>query len=506
MFITPTHIVIGPLTKETLSLVSSAIIEIVRNKHCFDLLQLSVLCDHPVLPPPPPANDAPYDPDRPRTKSAAAVADEFDVVLATVAELRALDIPVARDLADLVPEPTRFASHFAAEPTKTRAPVEWLIDVAVTTDLAKRRDLYAHARASGALKKVCYVRPKESIAVADASLLDHEVLVRYGALAEDLPYIPLVAAPGSAFSCPVRAATAALYPASLSRRTSALRLAALGGGSASSSTSELPAVVPDPYGRPQVTNPVVYPIPLISVMHFLVTIVNSRFIYDHVYTVTGAAFKLPGVSPVPLPEVPLSATRVTPPPSPSVSTTRLPSGESRTPLLADDASMTTAPVEIDDVLVVPHSMLDDHDDASIAEHLQHLHDHAHAAHDVHLASLVTASGRTLAGIAAAFQRGDFSKATNDYVRALHQAPPAFVVMKGHDPFSDDEDEGMVLTLNGGMVDSGVHEPSAVAKRDPDVVEWDEALHGSMAEADLYTLGGGRFTVAVRAIPPPLDHH
>ncbi|KAI9178758.1 hypothetical protein H9P43_005420 [Blastocladiella emersonii ATCC 22665] len=571
---TPAHIVVGPLTRETVSLVANLVIEIVRNKASFDLLQLSVLsphADHVATPNPAGPHGGLHSPAASPPAERVPGVPHFDVIHATISELRALGIPVVASL-DAIAPPAQLDPW--VDRMTVPAPAAWLVDLAPQTPIAACQGELAPAVAAGHVRKVCYVRPIEFDA-SGVALLPHEVLVRYGVLAEDLPYLPLDA---PALACPVRAATSALFPeAAIARRNSLARRPSSGGLSRRGSTATVAAPAAtttsvetmnaldggfpvDPLsGLPQVPFPVVYPMPTASVMAFIVSIVGSRFIYDQLYTVTGAPLQLPGVSPIPATatvaaEMPATtamaaAGGLTPPPSPrmlvaekpvsadpeedgmdvdvdvpllgpaaalstatsssaasiassvagghpdsAVSGSTAPSPRTLAPLHPASTARIHAPVTPGSDLqfstsrpgsssVTAHadltvSTLEGVDDASLEEHLQMLHDHVHAAMGVHLASLRTPSGRTLGGIAMAFLRGQFSVASPDYARVLHQRPPEFRVVQD------------ASATARGLDDSGVEMPGSHTPFGVDAALVADA-------SDLYTLAGGRYTVAVR---------
>ncbi|KAI9222717.1 hypothetical protein BC828DRAFT_403777 [Blastocladiella britannica] len=429
----PAHIVIGPLTRDTLSLAGTLLIEIIRKKSDFDLLQLSVLSPHANDPgitraataAPPQMNDAPVQRDPAtgriippggapagpavgndaafrapiasamRARSvhepalhAAGIASiaapnpnatqtlspppdplsrphsppMFDVVHATIAELRAVGIPVVETLEEIAPP-----DHI--DPWVDRmtvpAPAAWFAHLSPSATLVESRQSLAAAIERGHVRKVCYLRPVEcdffagSTSSSTSPLLDHEVVARYGVLAEDLPYLPLEA---PSLACPVTAATSALFPeetASLQRRNSMRRLSATvsqrasransaavsrvpstsdglftgnvslveaavravksGSPSASAAASPVPQV-------PAMPERVVFPLPLVSVMQFVVSIVSSRFIYDQDYLLTGSRLELPAAASDPYEFLGLESiaatppsSRLTPPPSPPLS-------------------------------------------------------------------------------------------------------------------------------------------------------------------------------------------
>ncbi|KAJ3363443.1 hypothetical protein GGF32_004143 [Allomyces javanicus] len=549
MFLTPTHIAVGPLTHGTVSLVASAIVEIYRQVARFDMLQVSVLCeDADML-------------DQVVSGRGAPRGSEFDAVRSTLTELRALGIPIGSSVETLVPDPKGFANAFLAEPNSTRAPISWFVDMApaatplTTIDLGARRAQYAPHVVSGRIKKIVYLRPAE-LTAPDAKMLDHEVLVRYGLLAEDLPYLP---AADDVLSCPVQAATSALFTTGARSRRSSMSPVRFGMDDAdlgrpgavplsrsatwSSTTSAATAsLLRDDQGRMQVPHPVVYPLPLGSLMYLLVNIVASKFIYESTYFVTGAALHLPGVSPDPLcadelppvPALPIArpgtaanARSLTPPPSPPFSPPVTMSERTLSSTSDDDCDgcnehhhhhhIPAIEVEDDDshgerlaTVLAQWPPVDARQAAEVASHLDLLHAHAHAAPDVQLAALTTASGRSLAGIAVAYQRGHFSRASSDYVRALSETPPVLHVVKTPGWIDDDEndDDEEDARGRGGYremhlhVEGGKKVKQNGEKEDQD--EWDELVYGPLADVDQYPLAGGKYTVAVRAVPRVLE--
>jgi hypothetical protein len=469
---TPTHIVIAPLNRNTVSLVASVVVELVRSKSSFDLLQLSVISDHDSINQVLEASET----------KANEPGDEFDVVKATFLELKSLGIPVVSSVQGLQIQsaPVHFGDCSTA-----RAPAEWVLDVDVHHGIADRKLVYAAGVAAGQLRKICYLRLSE-LDLANTPLSDTEVLVRYGALTEDLPYIPMDI---PALPCPARAATAALYPGSLTRRSSVRSVRSRKESSLSRdiSLTELSGEVTpilsqiDEQGSIRIEYPMIYALPLERLMHFVVTIISSRFIYEQKYHITGSSFQLPGICMENdsgyLPDSALVSNsfngegqRLTPPPSPSTLYHAISPPANFTPSMEPDE--VHSPVSPQLEIVPCFTNFEDCDQLSLEEHLQHLHDHAHHTHDVHLSTLVTSSGRTLMGIAAAFQKGLFSVSSSDYQRALHQAAPQLVLIE------------MESLSDSGATTEGEQ-------------GWDEMVYGPLALADQFVLGGGKYVVAVR---------